>query len=195
MQDTLSQIYTKLYYSSILHAGNHDLQNCDKGSVHSYIDCYEKLFAPIRDKSVRLLEIGVSSGISLLMWHEYFKKSDVTGIDVDYRMLQPKVAHAASSHQNIRLVQADAALPSVVDHLSGKYDIVIDDGSHHFANQLSSFFILEPHLSNGAIYVIEDLQNEREAAMLNKLIPGSEIVDLRKIKNRYDDVLLVYKKP
>jgi cephalosporin hydroxylase len=195
MRNTLSQIYSKLYYSSILHANSHDLQNCDKGSLHSYIDHYEKLFAPMRDTTVRLLEIGVQGGISVLMWREYFSKSDVTGIDVDYGMLQPKVSTAASSDPNIHLIRADAALPSVVDHLSGKYDIVIDDGSHHFAHQIASFFILEPHLSDGAIYVIEDIQNEREAAMLNKLIPGSEIVDLRQTKNRYDDLILVYKKP
>lgn len=194
MNGTLKQIYHTLYYSSILHAGSHDYQNSDKGTLHSYIDYYEELLSPYRNKPTRLLEIGVQGGISLLMWKEYFTNGgDVTGVDIDYGMLQPKVAAAATNSTNMRLIKADAAMPSVLSHLNGKYDVIIDDGSHHFSHQLSSYMILKDLLNDGGVYIIEDIQSEMEAKWLNKLIPNSEIVDLRAVKGRYDDLILIYK--
>ena len=49
-------------------------------------------------------------------------------------------------------------------------------------------------LADGGIYIIEDIQSELEAKKLNEAIPNSKIVDLRGVKNRYDDLILVYKK-
>lgn len=194
MQGTLDQIYRTLYYQSIHNPADHDFQNSDKGTVHSYTDYYESLFSSLRDKPVRLLEIGVQGGISLLLWKEYFPKGEITGIDIDFSRVQTKVVEAAAAGHPIRMLQADAALPSVTDHLSGKYDIIIDDGSHHFAHQITSFMILKDFLNKGGLYIIEDVQSESEAQHLNKLIPSSEIVDLRKVKNRYDDLLIVHRK-
>jgi hypothetical protein len=45
----------------------------------------------------------------------------------------------------------------------------------------------------GGIYIIEDIQNDDEASYLKNSIPNSEIIDLRGIKNRYDDLVLVYR--
>ena len=194
MKGTLKQIYETLYYGSILHPNRPDYQNSDKGTLHSYIDYYEEVFSPIRNNRVRLLEIGVQGGISLLMWKNYFPNSDVTGIDIDYGMLQPKVATEARTSPNLHLIRADAALPSVLSNLSGKYDIIIDDGSHHFSHQIASYLILNSVLADGGIYIIEDIQSELEAKKLNEAIPNSKIVDLRGVKNRYDDLILVYKK-
>jgi predicted O-methyltransferase YrrM len=193
MQSTLDQIYRTLYYQSIVNPSDHDFQNSDKGTVHSYTDYYESLFSSLRDKPIRLLEIGVQGGISLLLWKEYFLKGDITGIDIDYSRVQRKVIEATSHDNPIRLIQSDATLPNVTNHLLGKYDIIIDDGSHSFSHQIASFLILKDFLNTDGLYIIEDVQTELEAQYLNKLIPSSEIVDLRKIKNRYDDLLVVYK--
>jgi predicted O-methyltransferase YrrM len=193
MQSTFDQIYRTLYYKSIVNPSDHDFQNSDKGTVHSYTEYYESLFSSLRDKPIRLLEIGVQGGISLLLWKEYFLKGDITGIDIDYSRVQRKVIEATSHDNPIRLIQSDATLPNVTNHLSGKYDIIIDDGSHSFSHQIASFLILKDFLNTDGLYIIEDVQTELEAQYLNKLIPSSEIVDLRKIKNRYDDLLVVYK--
>ena len=38
------------------------------GKIASYIDVYADLFEPLREKSVRILEIGVYDGASMKMW-------------------------------------------------------------------------------------------------------------------------------
>ena len=45
---------------------------CDKGTDHTYIDFYAHHFARFKDK-VDLLEIGVMTGGSFLLYSKYFK--------------------------------------------------------------------------------------------------------------------------
>ena len=44
---------------------------------HGYIQKYESYFEKIRDEKLKILEIGIADGKSLLTWSEYFKNSFV----------------------------------------------------------------------------------------------------------------------
>ena len=55
--------------------------NTDK-LEHGYIKIYEKYFESIRNENLKILEIGIADGKSLLMWSDYFKNSTVIGIDI-----------------------------------------------------------------------------------------------------------------
>ena len=61
----------------------------DKWGLHFYTPIYHSLLAPLRDKPLRLLEIGVGGygskylgGSSLAMWAEYFGQGRIVGIDL-----------------------------------------------------------------------------------------------------------------
>ena len=49
---------------------------------HGYIKIYEKYFEEIRNKELKILEIGIADGKSLLTWSDYFKNSTIIGIDI-----------------------------------------------------------------------------------------------------------------
>ena len=132
----------------------------DKWGVHLYTPVYHRLFAPLRDRAVRLLEIGVggygspvSGGASLRMWADYFPYGRVVGLDV--------VAKRLDLGPRISLVQgAQSDLPALArlweEH--GPFDIVIDDGSHLVGDVLTSFRALFPRLEPGGFYAVEDVQ-------------------------------------
>ena len=68
--------------------GNHkDLKNIssiyktDK-LEHGYIEIYESYFNQIKDKKLKILEIGIADGKSLLTWSDYFENSQIIGIDI-----------------------------------------------------------------------------------------------------------------
>ena len=42
----------------------------------AYIDVYESYFKDIKDKKLKILEIGIDKGPSLIVWSEYFKNSN-----------------------------------------------------------------------------------------------------------------------
>lgn len=121
---------------------------------HHYLPLYDRHFTPWRDKPLRMLEIGVSKGGSLAMWRRFFgTEAVIFGIDID-----PTCARFDGIDGRVRIgSQADAAfLASVVAEMGG-VDIVLDDGSHMSGHMRSSLETLFPLLSDGGLYVIEDL--------------------------------------
>lgn len=192
---SLIEIYNRLYADSIVDHNNTDWNNCDKGSTHSYIPYYESVLSPLANDSVNVLEIGIQGGICLLLWELYFPNAkQIVGIDIDTSRVQAKVLDRSNSTNKIKIVQGDATNSDIVSALDHTYDVIIDDGSHRVADQLSSFKLFESRLNHGGIYIIEDIQNDQEAEFLRASIPTSQIIDLRGVKGRYDDLLLVYKK-
>ena len=75
----------------------------------------------------------------------------------------------------------------------GPFQVIIDDGSHQLGDVLCAYHALWPFLVDGGLYVIEDIQNQ-EILDLFAAWPGAVIYDLRAIRNRYDDVLVVMEK-
>ena len=56
----------------------------DKCTAHSYIEnYYHYKFDQIRLNKLNILEIGVSTGLSLEMWFEYFPNSNIIGVELD----------------------------------------------------------------------------------------------------------------
>lgn len=110
--------------------------------------------------ALTLLEIGVGGyheldkgGASLRMWKAYFPQARIAGLDLfDKRRLE---------EERIRIFHGSQDDPSVIAAIAselGPLDIVIDDGSHHNVHVRATFELLFPHLREGGIYVVEDLQ-------------------------------------
>lgn len=119
----------------------------DKASnLHNYTRWYEKLL-PTPDKNISLLEIGVSDGKSLRMWREYYPNASIEGVDIDISLCQPI--------KGVLLLEADQKHLSFGELV--KFDVVIDDGSHRWEDQIASFKSIWAHVNPGGVYVIEDL--------------------------------------
>src|SRR5689334_10506628 len=118
----------------------------DKWGAHFYTPVYHRLFAHLRDRAVRLLEIGVGGvefakvgGASLAMWADYFPNGRILGID-----LFPKEMTFGPRISVERGSQDDAAFLTRMSAEHGPFDIVIDDGSHYPAQVSASFDTLFP---------------------------------------------------
>lgn len=121
---------------------------------HQYIPVYERYFSAFRNKPVRFLEIGVSQGGSLQMWRKYFgPDARICGIDI-----RPQCIELDGQAAMVRIGSQDDPefLRSVVEELGG-IDIVLDDGSHMMKHWKASLGILFPLLSEGGLYMIEDI--------------------------------------
>jgi hypothetical protein len=186
---SLKNIYDELYieYYPINHRDS-DYNNCDKGSLHSYIEFYEDYFLNKREQTTSFLEIGIQGGVSMLLWKKYFLNSKIYGIDIDFSRMHDNIKQNTS----LNLLNADATKSSILDLLPIKFDVIIDDGEHSFSSQIASFSLLKDKLNKNGSYIIEDIQSYQEAELLQAMIPTSKIIDLRNNKNRYDDLILIY---
>lgn len=166
----------------------------DKGTIHSYIETYERLLSPFQKKPITLLEIGIQRGGSLFLWSKFFHTdSKIYGIDIDLNNLKPEWVDS-----NIEYVHHNAYDINFTYCFNELFDIIIDDGPH----SVESFCFLAKYyiekLKPGGILIIEDIQNIQHIEIIKNIIPtikhqNIEIVDLRHIKNRYDDILFIYR--
>lgn len=135
----------------------------DKATTHKYTKRYEEFFGPLRDKKIKLLEIGIFKGASLQMWHEYFPEGSIFGIDncgIEGFNITPE---SIKSLENNRL-KTFIGDQSNRDHLikfikkyGDNFDIIIDDGLHFQKHQQISLGLLFPYVKLGGFYIIEDL--------------------------------------
>jgi SAM-dependent methyltransferase len=173
----------------------------DKGTVHSYIDFYEHYFSRKRDR-VRLLEIGLMSGSSFLIWSRYFKNYRLIGIDIAPDLGAPRDFHAElESDPDIQLY---LGLDSTKDYMPNElrcldFDFIIDDGNHEFWAQILTLQSYWPLLVPGGVYFIEDVMGDGEIQQFRKLIatiyPGATVDHHPGFKDdRADDQILAITK-
>ena len=126
----------------------------DKSSKeHNYLSFYEFFFEKIRHAQIKILEIGVLVGASLKVWEEYFPNGIVIGADID-----PGIKSLGTSRILTEIIDQSNIEDLVqlgVNH--GPFDVVIEDGSHQWEHQITTFKTLFPFLKNGGIYIVEDL--------------------------------------
>lgn len=129
--------------------------NTDKNqNFHNYSRQYEKLLKDYKNKKVNILEIGVANGESILSWKDYFTNyKNVVGIDIN-----PNCKKYEDLKNNIH-IEISNVRDIDVNYLYNKYnkfDIIIDDGSHHIDDVIITFEKLFPILKENGIYIVED---------------------------------------
>jgi hypothetical protein len=162
----------------------------DKNTIHSYIEkIYNNLFSKLKYDITNFLEIGTESGGSALLWRDFF-------INATVEMLDIRQCDKILNEERINHIVCDAYSIDTINKLN-KYDIIIDDGPHTLPSMI---FFVENYinlLKDNGIAIIEDVQSYDWFDQIINKIPSnfdSEIIDLRSVKNRYDDMVLIIQK-
>lgn len=144
----------------------------DKGQ-NGYARTYSEIFAPYRERTILLLEIGIGTltpgaessmyghdlpgyrpGASLRAWREYFPRAQIFGVDVQ--------KDTQFEEERISTALCDSTSRADVERFFGpeaqRMDIIIDDGAHDGTSQLLTLQNLWPHLRPGGVFVLEDIQ-------------------------------------
>jgi hypothetical protein len=175
--------------------------NTQKNSKYNnYGKYYEKYLNNYVNKQIRYLEIGVSKCESLYAMHEYFNNAAViVGVDQNpYSIIFEK----SQSNIFIEIGKKNNELfLNKVNDKYGKFDIVIDDGTHELEDILVSFNTLFPLLNDKGVYIIENTVNIRDYLYFfhnlvryknktsNDYGDNNSIVDPDKINMKTDNIL------
>jgi O-antigen biosynthesis protein len=121
-----------------------------------YLEAYNEAFAPLRQKPIRMFEIGIQNGGSLEIWPRFFEQGTFfVGCDID-----PSCAQLSYADPRVRLVIGDANDPVVAQRvlaIAPEYDLVIEDGSHTSIDIVRSFATYFPHVAEDGLFVVEDM--------------------------------------
>ncbi len=121
--------------------------------IDHFFDVYEKHFSRFRNTRMRILEIGINEGGSMLLWRNYFGADcEIHGLDIN-----PNARNVVADDVFVHIGSQDDEefLLSIVRQ-HGPFDIVIDDGSHFMDHQIRSFETLYPTMTERGVYVCED---------------------------------------
>ncbi|GAG88687.1 unnamed protein product, partial [marine sediment metagenome] len=124
----------------------------DKGDLFWY---YEEYFEPLVDQEIKLLELGVGKGGSLLLWRDYFEKGIIVGLDMNR-------VHIEDPTGRIHVYQGQQQDIALLDRIAQEmapegFDVIIDDCSHIGELTRTSFWhLFDNHLKPGGLYSIED---------------------------------------
>lgn len=166
----------------------HDFYANHSGKVsaklYSYLRLYEEVLKPYRDEPINILEFGVQNGGSLEIWSKYFGNAkNIVGCDINPDCSQLKFVDSRIHIINEN-VNSSRGYDEVLKNCSS-IDILIDDASHLSGDIIKSFMSYFPHISDGGIYIVEDLccsyWREYDGGLFNKLSSISffkQIVDI-----------------
>jgi hypothetical protein len=133
-----------------------DLWRYDTDKVeHRYLEQYDPILQPLADREIKLLELGVHKGGSLLLWRDYFPKGTIIGIDL-------QLPNDLAGEERIQMFQGSQGdvrfLTEVADKIAPEgFDIIIDDASHLAQLTRTSFWhLFDNHLKPSGLYAIED---------------------------------------
>jgi hypothetical protein len=149
-----------------------DKYTSDKGTTfrdkHGYTLLYDDLMKPFKDKKPTFLEIGLKIGgpehgnpggtkrgdsPSIKMWQEYFGEVDLVGFDIS------DFSHQVNEKFNFIMGDSgsDKDMQRLADFRSS-YDIILEDASHNSYHQQNAIKYLWKKLSQGGLFIVEDLQ-------------------------------------
>lgn len=176
----------------------------DKNSVHSYLELYDTLLSPIRETASNVLEVGIGdfkdkNGGSLLLWKNYFQNAKIYGLDIlsNERVLDELI----NDEQVILHTSINAYDENFIENnlKNIKFDFMLDDGPHTLISQQNFIKLYSPLLNDNGILIVEDVQSIDWIESLTNITPDElkqyiKIYDLRKNKNRYDDIVFTIDK-
>ena len=155
----------------------------DKFWVHDYTELYDAHLGSKRDKYKKVLEIGVFKGASLLLWHDFFTKAHIYGVDMN-----TSKARMVAGLDRVTLFQGrqgdvDFFKHQVITH--SKWDLIVDDCSHKAKDQKETLELLWDSVESGGFYVIEDMywRGVTDKTARNKLKDMVDLIDDLEVKS------------
>ena len=127
---------------------------------HPYTGFYSMLFAPLKGKPVQFAEIGVAGGGSVIMWYNYFRNADrLCFFDRDENFLQNirNMRFPEEPYLGLIDVRVDGDTARALAAPGGLYDVVLDDSSHDFDDQVRIVKEAWPLIKPGGYMIVEDV--------------------------------------
>lgn len=125
---------------------------------HSYTPFYDTIFSSMRYKEINFGEIGIYKNASMQMWRKYFPKASLYGWDHDQGFLayakNQELENVYYEHMNVR---QEESINQCFEQTGVKFDILIDDASHEFWDQIKVIRNACKYLNPGGYLIIEDI--------------------------------------
>tara|TARA_B100001029_G_C15028423_1_gene435204 strand:- start:347 stop:1183 length:837 start_codon:yes stop_codon:yes gene_type:complete len=155
-------IDTSLYNSFLCQLGKKYSTNKSPFNLNGhrigYTGIYNFLFHQLRNKKINFAEIGIEKNGSIRMWRSYFKKAKIYGLEFDINKIRnAKKYKLKNTHYHKINVNKDESLKKTFKKIKKRFDIVVDDSTHNFEDQIKIIKNCYRYLNNNGLLIIEDI--------------------------------------
>ena len=183
-----------------------DNTETDKNTVHSYLELYETLLSPKKNTAKNILEIGIGdfkekNGGSIKLWKAYFPNAKIYALDI---LPKNRVLDEIINDERVVLFTSTNAYDEKffnenILKKNLKFDLMLDDGPHTLESMKTFIRLYSKVMTDDGILIIEDVQSIDWIPILYREVPQHlkkfvKPYDLRKNKNRYDDIVFTIDK-
>jgi hypothetical protein len=171
---------------------------------HPFTPFYYSLLKSKRRSFKKVLEIGIGylevmphvkkitgfykNGASLYMWRDFFPQAQIIGADIFSRLM-------FSDRQIVTFICDQTKiedLENLIKQNGPDIDLIIDDGSHEWTDQVFTCQNLMKLVKKDVIYIIEDV---REANKITEVLSGEYKCLVPNLEEKYrDDKVVVVTK-
>lgn len=141
---------------------------------HAYTLFYDGIFRNNKNDNLKIAELGVAYGSSLLMWQVYFPHAEIYG----FELYEEYINNFKKNFNNERIILANLdvtkkdCIIKTFNDLNIFYDIIIEDTTHQFEDQIRVIENTYKYLKPGGILIVEDIfKSYNEIDYYNRLKP------------------------
>jgi len=133
------------------------------GSRSGFTGIYNLLFLGMRNKEINFAEIGIEHNASIKMWRDYFSLANIHAFEFDKKKIEKaKNDNLKNTFYHDIDVTNEPGIYNNFKKVNLKFDIIIDDSTHWFDNQIDIVKHAIPFLNNNGFLVIEDIHRFRK---------------------------------
>ncbi len=145
---------------------------------HPYTLFYNSIFRDKKEAELAIAEVGIEYGASLLMWRDYFENATIYGFEYNVDYINSFKSHF--NNDRIELaeinVRDQASIQNAFQSVGIQYDLIIDDSTHQFEDQLRIIENVHQYLKPGGMLIIEDVfKSYKEQDYIDRLKPILEL--------------------
>lgn len=166
----------------------------DKFAGHAYLDTYERFIAPLQKTAKNVMEIGINSGHSILMWHDFFSQAHIYGVDVSDApsfLNKERITCYKQNAYDMNFLNNEFISKGI------KFDIIIDDGPHTMESW--RFFATNylKLLNEGGVALIEDIPHHNDTfGIISAMDPNFKgkiyTSTMWSKNNKYDECIVIF---
>jgi len=178
-----------------------DNSRTDKNTVHSYLPLYQQLLNHKKETARHVLDVGIYKGGSIKLWSDFFTNATVYGLDImdinnvwdEIKNKERIILHTSTdAYNHVFFVK------NFLDN-NIKCDFMLDDGPHNLDSMKKFIQLYSQIMTDDGILIIEDVKTFEWIDVLKNEVPDHlkqyiKTYDLRKNKNRYDDIVFTIDK-
>jgi SAM-dependent methyltransferase len=130
---------------------------------HPYTGVYAMLFAPLKNKEIDFVEIGIAGGASVAMWWNYFTQASLYFFDRDTDFVGnvDKIKFPARKpYASLMDVAVDGNITMTLKKTGKLFDVILDDSSHIYEHQIRIIKEAFEFVKPGGYLIIEDIYRD-----------------------------------